>query len=442
MEKLTEARKTFLLIDGAYFANRTLHGERIINPEMTMETNHDFMRFEYLMIRNLISTITAFKNDSVDIVDNVILCFDSKSWRYGVKPHVPYYSVPGDLLNYKENRDAQKEKSDIDWEAFRQAQDDFAAMIKDFIPTYKISGFEADDLLFYLTDKLSSDGHRCIVLATDGDLEQLVNDRVVFFKDVRSKRSPNGELFMSENNYNLLFGGQMGAGQTKSMLEMFTDKLSKTEEQISTDMDMINWLGQLNQIQTTGNIYRKITRLPNQQTFIENKHKTMFYKCIEGDKKDNILPLLQWLSSTGTRKYKCTDKFISRVINSLGYPDTNETYRKLFDVDNLDFQFMIKAFMLNLVDECKQMSVAKNLLAHLKHNMKLNLLSHDFLPESLRQDFDEEFDYLELQEPFDIKSFEVELMKKNIGVAGGESSSNTTNILTDSLPDVANILKL
>ena len=438
----TNNPKTFLLIDGAYFANRTLHGERIVNPEMTMHTNHDFMRFEYLMIRNLISTISAFKNDSTDIIDNVILTFDSKSWRYGVDPHVPYYSEPGDKLKYKENRDAQKEKSDIDWDAFKQAQDDFAAMIKDFIPTYKISGFEADDLLFYLTDKLSSDGHKCIVLATDGDLEQLVNDRVVFFKDVRSKMSPNGELYMSENNYNLLFSGQMGAGQTKTMLEMFTDKLSKSDEQISVDLEMANWLGQLNQIQTTGNIYKKITRLPGQQTFIERKHKIMFYKCIEGDKKDNILPLLQWKSSTGTRNYKCTDKFISKVIASLGYSDSPETYKHLFDVENLDFQFMIKAFMLNLVEQCKQMSVAKNLLAHLKHNMKLNLLSHDYLPESLRQDFQEEFDYLALQEPFDIKSFEIELMKKNVGVAGGESSSNTTNILTDSLPNVANILKL
>lgn len=422
-------RKTFLLIDGAYFSNRTLHGERISNPDMTMETNHDHMRFEYLMIRNLISCFKAFRNENVNIIDNVMLTFDSESWRKKTEPHIPYYISPDEPVKYKENRVAQKEKSDIDWYAFTTAQNDFAAMIKDYIPTMKVDGMEADDLLYLISEHLSGLGHNVIILATDGDLEQLVNDRVTFFKDIRSKNSESGEIFMSKNNFDILFGSNINTEVTaKSLIDGFLDNLDKPNDVVYTN-EMKRYLSDLNRVQTTGSIYKFVSRLPNVSTFIEKKNKTMFYKIVSGDKKDNIFPLLRWTATTGTRQYKCSERHIGKVLATLGYEDNNEDFGKLLDFENETTNFMLRNFLINLIMETKQENVQKNIMAHFQHNVKLNLLDKKYIPIQYQQYFHEEYIDLTQLPDININEIELELMKKDVGNAGG--TSNATNILTE-----------
>lgn len=428
-----------LVIDCAYFSNRTLHGERNTNPELTMKTNYHYMQFEYLMIRNLLSTFRSFKHDKNMVIDNVILTFDSKSWRNNITPFKPYYVEENEVLGYKENRVELKAKSDVDYFGFKTAQNDFARMIKGFIPTLQVDGLEADDLIFLVTEELKKDPkNEIIILATDGDMEQLVDDNVHFFKDVRSKTAKNGELYLTEKNFNILFGNTFHA--TKTTASQFFENL-KNDFDIAEQESKRNLLRQINSVQTTGEYYRLISRQPSVETKIETKHKTMFLKNVAGDKKDNIFGLLRWKATTGTRNYSVTEKHILKTLDMCLFTDKPDTfYKELLNLnspDDVKSNKELAQFLNALVLNTKQNGLAKNLATHLMHNIKLNMLDKRFIPQINQEWFKDEFNEILDSKGqlvnIDIDAISDELMKKDIG----QNNIDGGSLMTQSLPDMS-----
>lgn len=422
--------KTFLLVDGNYFGNRTLHGERISNPDFNMSTQGDMMKFDHLMYQNILSLIKSFKNDKRDIIDNIIFAFDNRSWRKSVDPHLPYYLrnelASDEPLKYKENRKKMKEESDVDWENFELSMTHFSKELMQFIPTLNVNGLEGDDTIFALKEILTKAGCNIIIFCTDGDLTQMIDDQTFVFKNVKSKQSPNGEIYMSKKNFELLYGNQ----SSTDLLSIFQSNQNRTDD----DLTRLNIIKHLVDIQVSANYNFNANRKMNEQVFITDKNQLLFKKIVMGDKKDNIFPIFRWKANS--RNMSGSNSHIDKTFKRLAIKtkDVDEAYGMIMDYENPDNQDLINTFLINMADITNQKTVAKEIRKHFIHNYKMNVLSEKTIPSEYISDFIEDFKYFlpMIKQDLDYENLEIAISRqnKNLGVA------DSGNIITQSAPDL------
>ena len=434
--------KINLLIDGNYFANRSIFTLVKNYPELTLQSEKEQKLFLNQMIND-------FKNikERFNIVNKIIFVFDDNSWRKFVTPVTNHYTIrkyideinktnkygneeiqllqealiTGDKKNienitdlfilylefnkintYKHNRSVTKEESIIDWYKFKQIIIEFHNIIKDYVDSYMISNLEGDDLLFLLKTKYQDkNDYFNIIFCTDGDLKQLLSDNTILFRNItHSKEAPNGEFVVNQTNYDLI-------------------NKQFTVEEIMFGNSNTPQINLLKSLPNFDGINRKIT-------CIESTYDIILQKIICGDKKDNIESLISWPSSTGTRKYSITSKMIDKVFEKLGISESDK-YSMLEEPE------LPKLFLTHIANETPELDFLRANKHFVElfynkylYNKKLNYLSFQNIPEMLVLEFNEQFKNIcnkEYQSIDDL--FNKHIIKENIFTQSLEEFLNT-----------------
>lgn len=200
-----------------------------------------------MMIHSMLTAISYLKTQLK--VDHVIICSDKSSWRKKVYPE------------YKLNRVTKRLKKSIreqedDQKIFEAATDLFEFLSKQTrLPCVMVHGAEADDIIAtHILDK-PHDHH--IIVSTDSDFYQLVNERVFIF-------NPTEKLYITIHGY-------------------FNEKFEKV-------------------IDKSGN-----------HRHLGDPEWHLFQKCIRGDSSDNIKTSYPRVRTKGTKnKVGLTEAFEDR----------------------------------------------------------------------------------------------------------------------------------
>lgn len=385
MHNKSNLQKRYLLIDGNYFAHRLIHGIRIGQPDFNLDGQQEMYNFENGLNNSLLSIFSSFNNDFHNLIDNIVFVFDKNSWRKDVKYEImsatneptgmfeylrPYYIDKNSTepLGYKENRVAQKEGSDINFDNFHQCIKNFITKIEKTVPVMIFDGAEGDDALFFLTQEFTKRKIESIIFATDGDLKSLVNEYTILLRNTKSKDLPNGEFIISKNLNNKLFS-------EKTMMQRFTE--------IDIDSAYYNLLFNID-IDNNGTTRSVKQRFPGVDINLSDYYKNLIVKVITGDKKDNIFPIIRWVGNGASgRNMKVTEKMIEKAFEMSLYDYDEKTCEELFS-DNL----MMSTILLNLRMVTKQYTAPLDKIAkHYKHNLKMNRLDMNCIPEYVYKNY-------------------------------------------------------
>ena len=415
--------KRYLVIDGNYFAQRVIAQLNMGNNVNNLETEIEKNSFKNALYASLISLYRTFVNDRTNLIEDVLFCIDSGSWRKDVE-FVPYWfdtlytkeqreTIP---TTYKGQRKVKKEESPINF-------DNFYALFREFyeeickigVKGFSVPKLEGDDLIGLIAWKIRHDSEKfAVIFATDGDLEQVVAERVVLFKNIKSKDAPNGELVVEGHDY------------TKITCEV--DYLK--------DSFRGDWLQSLTSVvigDTSG--ASKVTRKLNEGIRIAKPHELVMKKSICGDAKDNIFSPISWLSSTGTRKYGISKKHFERALERLQvYLNPNRLCAQLgYDAE------LREKWLRYIYEETKQELTEeqyKKYVANFYHNLSMNEISIRYIPKNLQEEFDKLYEENVINrgnELFPVDEIEIEMRKQ---ITPDQVSSVYADSIEDILSDI------
>ena len=358
--------RRYLIVDGNYFAQRVLGATKF-----TLTNDKEKLQFEKELYVSLINLWQVFRNRG--LIDQILFCTDFGSWRKQVEPFKPYWMEEKIPIGYKEQRVEKKEKSPIDYDAFYSIYQKFVDDIKRLgCVVFKTAGLEGDDNISLLSNYFrQNDNMRGIIFATDGDLEQCVNDNVILFKNVRSKEAPNGEIVMSLRTY------------TNSY-----ETNESVESVLLGNQSEIDWIRNVCKV-VIGDLngLSKIERQINKGLKISKPFKTLFVKSFAGDKKDNLFSPISWKSQTGSVRYGITEKIISATFDRIMKSFTEQS---CLEIMNSPFEF--NNFIHHMINCSKDPSAPfETVKQHILHNLRMNSLSPlvyaTEIPRELKENF-------------------------------------------------------
>lgn len=390
-------------IDGNYFAQRTLGAINMgdkVNNLLTVHEKNEFKTSLNSMLIDLWNTVSPH-------FDTIVFAVDNNSWRKKIEPIKPFWFPKDDkrVIGYKEQRKSKKEESPIDYDAFYELYREFVSVLQNKIPVIDIEGLEGDDILMLLSNKIGiNENMEMTVFCTDGDLNQIVKNNVFLFRNIKSSEAPFGEFTISFKKY----------------VEIFEPD-AKTQ-MLGNSLDL-NYYKQLFGLALTGK--QTIKRSLNQGISIATPYKVALLKSICGDKKDNLFSLLGWPSSTGTKEYKITENHVIKALEKHKYALTEEICQQILTNKNL-----LTNLMLTLTEVCKVKNAnIEEMGKHLKHNLKMNVLSRNNVPIELVEIFDKQWnDFIEKQ--LSIKLDDTQLKTLNIN-----QTNKAINVLESSVPN-------
>lgn len=390
-------------IDGNYFAQRTLGainmGDKMNNLE-TPQEKQEFKTALNSMLIDLWTTVSPY-------FDTLIFATDNKSWRKNITPIKPFWFSEDDkrVIGYKEQRVAKKEDSPINYDNFYTLYREFIETLKNKVITIDINGLEGDDILMLLSSKFGQmDNIEMTIFCTDGDLNQVVKNNVYLFRNIKSAEAPFGEFVIPYNKYVTVF-----------------EPDAKTQL-LSNNIEM-NYYKQLFALNISNGSF--IKRKLNEGISIATPFKVALVKSICGDKKDNLFSLLGWKSTTGTREFRITENHLIKALEKHKYTLTENICQQI-----LTNKELLKNLMITLKEICKQPDANIDVMGqHLKHNLKLNVLSKNNLPIELVEEFDRTYNSMESQimEKFD----DTQLKTLNVN-----QKNNAINVLESSVPNI------
>ncbi|MAX96927.1 MAG: DNA polymerase I [Alphaproteobacteria bacterium] len=160
--------KPLYLVDGSGFIFRAYHALPSMNRADGTQVNA-----VYGFCNMLLKLLTDFDAHNIGVI------FDAKSntFRNEIYPE------------YKANREAPPEDLRPQFGLIRDAVRAFA------LPSIELEGYEADDLIAAYTRQARERDQEVIIVSSDKDLMQLVDDRVSLFDTMKNKRSGPEEVF-------------------------------------------------------------------------------------------------------------------------------------------------------------------------------------------------------------------------------------------------------
>lgn len=312
--------KVSLVIDGNYLLHKdvyTLINEKTLYGDLPVLLNN-----------NLNSLIKLYPFDTIYFVS------DSKlRWRRD------YYS------EYKQNR-VKDDK--IDWKFIFQTYDKFKEDIKEMsnINFYEIDWIEGDDIVSYIVRKNNEVGISNFIMASDGDLHQLMNfDLGLEYINIMYNFKLSDERCYLPPNYNI-FIDEMRTKSNSSLFDM------------SEDDEFLDFLEKL--INKT-----KITEV--------SPEESLFCKMVSGDRKDNV-------PSVYIKGKRGIGKAGSLSIYKL-YKETNQ---EIIDFDSEIFinnLTEIISYSKKITDEEIKNEIKNNII----RNRKLLRLDENYLPTTLKE---------------------------------------------------------
>lgn len=223
-----------------------------------------------LMARSVVTTMLRFDG----VIDNIILCVDSKSWRKSVEK-------PASLkAEYKGTR---RKKENVDWDAvfdsLHQMEDHFRDAGVTVSNTWEAEG---DDAIWRWSARLNAEGVNCIVWTSDNDLRQL------------ARYTPNIAWTVWYNDKNGIVADERMNHNSEDDLMVFMESARTLENNMLLDKAVgcagsVRW---------------------------ENPDIVVMEKIVCGDKSDNIKSIVR--ASKGTKEYRITESKWNSIREKLG----------------------------------------------------------------------------------------------------------------------------
>lgn len=404
--------KNILVVDGNYFAHRCLGSVNMGDSVNNLRTKNEINNFKAALNSSLINLWTTFS----PFCQQIIFVTDNHSWRKDVPAIKPYYVTDNRPIGYKEQRVEKKEESPIDYDVFYQLYNEFVENIKSFMIVFHIYGLEGDDHFALISNKMQNyQNINCIGFCNDGDLNQTVKNNFILYRNIKSKEAPFGEFVITENKY-------------KEIFEKKSSDVKTTFFQNTVDSGFYNRLFSMSM---TGQF--NIKRTLDAGISIATPFKTALIGSICGQKKDNIFSLMGWKSAggTGDREYKITENHIGKALDSVGMKFTEANCKQILS-DKDDMITMLNA----LKSITKQTGVnLKSIMPHLQHNLKINILSLNNIPEQYLIDFNNI--WLAFENEIINNDFDHANSFRNLNVNRQDSA---TNLMQQSLPSNIEII--
>lgn len=434
--------KRFLTVDGDFFCHRAIHGMRIVNPDITLDTSNEMNNYNKFLINSIHSLYDVFVNEHHNLIDQIIFVFDDKSWRKSIKPYNPYFNDNNLPIGYKENRVEMKDKSSLNYNNLHLCKNIFIETLEkaNIFPIFKVTEAEGDDSLILLKEKLLIENidNKIIVFCTDGDLKQLLynndnipskSDSIMLYRNIRSADAPEGEFVISENLYTDLYGKRDEFGKEDIM-----DAFIRSSLENSSNFDsnyFKNILFKINFKDKSGKA--TYDRTPGNGISIATPTLTLLSKIITGDKKDNIFPLFRWKTKTGNSIRNVSENQLIKVFKELDFKFNDTEAQKIYN-DKLS----LTKILYSLRDITNQNNIDIQIIGkHFAHNRNLlDIRTSKNLPEKIKNNFNSKFNnYL-------INGLLETTLTKSLMSKLQEDYSDSTNILSNSLPDLPDELKI
>ncbi len=396
-------KQRVFLVDGNYFGMRLLGGLNMGDRVNNLETPNEKKSFS----ASLNSALINLWNSVEPFFDNIVFATDNKSWRKEIPAHKPYYLEEGVLIGYKEQRKEKKEISSINYDNFYSLYREFIESLKAKMIVFDVEGLEGDDILMLISNKLKFNNEiEICTFCTDGDLMQIVKNNSMLFRNIKSKDAPFGEFVLSHGKFCEIF-----------------EQDAKTQLLGNGTVDL-NFYKRLFHLSFTGS---SIERTLHRGINIATPFKVALIKSICGDKKDNLFSILGWKSTTGNLNYKITEKYIEKALEKHKYKLTENVCQQI-----LSNQDLLVNLMISLKDVCNQPNVElKEMGRHLKHNLRMNVLTPSNVPEQYLNEFDERWN------AFGAEIVGSKFDPKILKTSQIAQKDNSTSLLENSIPDIS-----
>jgi len=190
VSKKREVKEMKIILDGnntAFRANATnnltmKNGERVAATYGTLNIILSFLKKNGSgWVNKLLTAAQDQLRDRTAIIDEVIVCWDGGKSKF----RKAIYS------DYKGHREVKrKEYTDDEQKAYHHLLNEMENL-HEILPHFgvkslKFKGWEADDLI-YLSNKLKADGEISIIVSTDRDMLQLVDDTTFVWSPVKEQ---------------------------------------------------------------------------------------------------------------------------------------------------------------------------------------------------------------------------------------------------------------
>jgi len=337
--------KHTLIIDGNYFLHSRLFvlprpkGKQLLEDEDGMS---QLMRKLSIDFASEVRKLTQF-------VDQIVVAVDSKSWRKDLFP----------TAEYKGTRVAD---NSVNWANVFATYEAFQAILESKgIIIHKVSGAEADDILFGWSTQLNNEGKNCIVWTGDRDLIQLVN-----YNDATDAYT----LWYYNSQRKLLaFEGFNEILDKSKVVEMSNDDLlfnmgssSVMEDQLKDDFK--EWVNK------NGVTIQEI----NCDDFI-------FSKILQGDKSDNIQSVVTWTKRTSAgsiRNYSITEKQALQILKKYSETEGDFQIDHFFNKERVDILVDIVYDIVGRIEK-------EEIKVRFNQNLDLMLLHYNTIPEGIQK---------------------------------------------------------
>ena len=127
----------------------------------------------------------------------VILTFDGKGGSNGRKKIYEGYKSERGKNRFRVNRQYPEMMTQEDEQVSMKRQFVWLVDILDSLPvtTMVYDGIEADDVIGHITTQLLSEDEECVIISTDKDFLQLVNDKVTVYSPTKKKKYDRKAVF-------------------------------------------------------------------------------------------------------------------------------------------------------------------------------------------------------------------------------------------------------
>lgn len=361
--------KHTLVIDGNYFLHSRLFvlprpkGKQLLKDEEGMQ---QLMRKLCIDFASEVRKLTPF-------VDQIVIAVDSKSWRKDLFPAAEYKGtrVADDSVNWS--------NVFATFEAWQNILESKGVII------HKVSGAEADDILFGWSTQLNNEGKNCIVWTGDRDLIQLVNYN------------------NATDAYTLWY---YNSKRTLLAFEGFEDVLNKSKVDDMSNDDLLFNIGSESVMQDQLKDDFKTWIVKNGVTIQEiNCDDFIFSKILQGDKSDNIKSVVTWTKRTSSgsiRNYSITEKQALQILAKYSETEGEFHIDHFFNKDRV-------SLLVDIVHKIVGKSTLEEIRFRFNQNLDLMLLHYNTIPEGIQKAI---YDAIELDLSKETPSTELTQMEK------------------------------
>jgi 5'-3' exonuclease len=303
----------------------------------------DSKKSQGIFIRKLATDFSSLVR-SIDEPARVIVCLDSSSWRK---------SIEIEDGGYKGDREEKKEESPVNWKVFYELTDKFASILsqKGYVIS-RIPGAEADDLLFFWSEKLNNMQENVLLITGDRDLLQVL------------KKHENGSWTIALDPV---------INRKKISLTQDTFDLKNTTSSLEVNIFNPDSWSSSNDV---------LTKLINSHEInIVNTQRICNMKVILGDGGDAVPSCISWPDKKEPHKIRTmTENNYSKILaNTPQLIDA--TWEELYEGAYIEE-------ISSVMEDLKKITVDREKVRdNLKRNCKLVILSNKTIPSQISESF-------------------------------------------------------